>query len=112
MTEARPAARSPSKNVRIGAALFVVIPYALVALGLRFVMARVFFLSGQAKIEGPRMSIDLSIIDFNLIDLNLRQLGDFSIILPAEIKPSTFRLFETEYAGLPMTPAVATYLFT
>ena len=33
------------------------IPYALVALGLRLVMARLFFLSGQAKIEGPRIPI-------------------------------------------------------
>ena len=29
------------------------IPYALVALGLRLVMARVFFLDGQTRIEGP-----------------------------------------------------------
>src|SRR6185295_11344885 len=31
--------------------------YALLALGLRLVMARVFFLSGQAKIEGPGVPI-------------------------------------------------------
>jgi hypothetical protein len=31
--------------------------YALVGLGLRLVMARVFFLAGQAKIEGPRVPI-------------------------------------------------------
>src|SRR5688572_8163176 len=34
-------------------ALCGVVPYALVALGLRFIIARVFFLSGQMKISGP-----------------------------------------------------------
>ena len=38
-----------------------VIPYALVALGLRLVMARVFFLSGQAKIEGPVIPVHLNV---------------------------------------------------
>ena len=83
-------------------ALCAVIPYALVALGLRFVMARVFFLSGQSKIEGPRVPINL----------NLRGLEDLSVVLPTAIKPSTFQMFETEYANLPLPPTVATYLFT
>jgi putative oxidoreductase len=82
-------------------ALCGVVPYALVALGLRFIIARVFFLSGQAKITGPTFPVAL----FN-------REGDFSIVLPAEIKPSTFELFETQYAALPMPPVVATYLFT
>ena len=78
-----------------------VVPYALVALGLRLIIARVFFLSGQMKIAGPEFPISLFIRD-----------GDFSIVLPAEIKPSTFELFQTQYAALPMPPAVAAYLFT
>jgi putative oxidoreductase len=78
-----------------------VVPYALVALGLRLIVARVFFLSGQAKIAGPTIPVAL----FN-------READFSITLPAEIKPSTFELFETQFAGLPMPPAVAAYLFT
>ena len=52
----------------------IMAPYALVGLLLRLVMARLFFLSGQAKIEGPRIPVhfnfpgtDFSIIDFNLI---------------------------------------------
>ena len=83
-------------------ALCAVIPYALVALGLRFVMARVFFLSGQSKIEGPRVPINL----------NLRGFDELSIVLPAEVKASTFRLFETDYASLPIPPTVAAYAFT
>ena len=33
-------------------------------------------------------------------------------MLPAEIKPETFELFQTQYAALPMPPAVAAYLFS
>ena len=78
-----------------------VVPYALVALGLRFVIARVFFLSGQSKIAGPEIPISV----FN-------RGVDFSLVLPAEIKPSTFELFQTQYAALPMPPTVTAYLFT
>jgi putative oxidoreductase len=81
-------------------ALCGVIPYALVAFGLRFVMARVFLLDGQPKIDGPA-------IPFNFTrDLN------FTIVLPAEIKESTFQLFQTQYANLPISPNVAAYLFS
>ena len=78
-----------------------VVPYALVALGLRFVIARVFFLSGQPKISGPEIPISLFGRD-----------SEFSIVLPAAIKPETFDLFQTQYDALPMSPAVAAYLFT
>ena len=73
----------------------------LVALGLRFVMARIFFLSGQSKIEGPVIPIDLNIRDL-----------EFFVVLPAQIKDSTFQMFETQYANLPIAPTVAAYLFT
>jgi putative oxidoreductase len=116
MTEVRArAVRAPPVSARAGNAAIAflrVLPYALAALGLRLLMAGVFFLSGQAKVAGPRIPIDLEVIDRNLIDLNLRALGEFSIILPAEIKPATFQLFETEYAGLPLPPVAAAYLFT
>jgi putative oxidoreductase len=101
---ARPAASSLSIITSIRGKLFAfcaVIACALVALGLRFVMARVFFLSGQAKIEGPTF----------LIHLNAPVL-DFSVILPAQIKSATFQMFETQYADLPVPPAVAAALFT
>jgi putative oxidoreductase len=78
-----------------------VVPYALVALGLRFIIARVFFLSGQAKITGPSFPVALFNRD-----------GDFTITLPAELKPSTFELFATQYAALPIPTTVAAYLFT
>jgi putative oxidoreductase len=102
-TAARPAAGSNSIIALIVdklVALCGVIPYALVALGLRFVMARVFFLSGQEKIDGPVVPIDLGIRDF-----------EFSVVLPAQIKDSTFQMFATQYANLPIAPTTAAYLF-
>ena len=82
-------------------ALCAVIPYALIALGLRFVMARIFFLSGQAKIEGPVIPVNLNIGGL-----------EFSVVLPAQIKDSTFQMFETQYANLPIAPMMAAYLFS
>ena len=93
MTEIAPRPRSTI------ASIVAVIPYALVALALRFIMARVFFLSGQAKIEGP-------VIPLKIGDL------EFSVTLPADIKDPTLRMFEAQYADLPIAPVVAAYLFT
>jgi putative oxidoreductase len=73
--------------------------YALVALGLRFVMARALFLFGQPMIEGPVVPVTW-----------LGRSFEFSVVLPVEVKEATIRLFET-HAGLPMPPAVAAYLF-
>ena len=64
-------------------------------------MARVFFLSGQTKIEGPVIPVQLG-----------RPRPRFSVVLPAQIKDATFQLFQTQYANLPMPPMVAAYLFT
>lgn len=81
-------------------ALCGIIPYALVALGLRFVMARAVFLPGQTRIEGPVLTFDW-VPGF-----------DFSVVLPAAIKDATVQMFETQYASLPIPPAIAAPLFT
>ncbi len=73
------------------------IPYALVALGLRLVMARVFFLDGQTRVDGPR--VPLNVHDF-----------DLSVVLPLQVKAETFTAFLTQYAALPVPPALAAYL--
>lgn len=73
------------------------IPYALVALALRLVMARVFFLDGQTRIDGPR--VPLTVKDF-----------DFSVVLPLQVKAETFTAFLTQYPPLPVPPALAAYL--
>jgi putative oxidoreductase len=73
------------------------IPYALVGLGLRLVMARVFFLDGQTRVDGPR--VPLNVHDF-----------DLSVVLPLHVKAETFTAFLTQYAALPVPPALAAYL--
>jgi putative oxidoreductase len=72
--------------------------YALVALGLRFVMARALFLFGQPMIDGP--TIPLAWRSF-----------EFSFVLPVDVKAATVQLFQTQYAALPMPPEVAAYVF-
>jgi putative oxidoreductase len=73
------------------------IPYALVALGLRLVMARVFFFDGQTRIDGPR--VPLNVHDF-----------DLSVVLPLQVKAETFAVFLNQYAALPVPPMLAAYL--
>ena len=75
------------------------IPYALVALALRLVMARLFFLDGQTRIEGPRVPIN--VLDF-----------DFSVVLPLQVKVETFGAFLTQYAALPVSPVLGAYLLS
>ena len=101
MTEIAPRPRSIFASIVAKLVAVCAVIYALVALGLRLIMARVFFLSGQAKIEGPVIPIKT----------NIRNL-EFSVILPADIKDATFRMFEAQYADLPIAPTVAAYLFT
>src|SRR4051812_16511429 len=106
ITEFRP--RHPAQPVRrrslVAAflaglvALCGIIPYALVALALRLVMARVFFLPGQTKITGPVVPINFEIPNFPAIDV--------TVILPTGLKAETLQLFETQYAALPLPPTV------
>jgi putative oxidoreductase len=83
------------------AALGVAVICGLLALGLRVVMARVFFNSGQAKIEGPSIPIDLGVPDL-----------DFAVILPAGVKATTVQMFATQHTDLPIEPVLAAYLFS
>ncbi len=75
-----------------------VIPYALVALVLRLVMARAFFLSGQAMVAGP--DIPLSIHGFA-----------FSVILPAQVRGELLNAFAMQFAAVPVSPAFIAYGF-
>ena len=77
------------------------IPFALVALALRLVMARVFFLDGQIRINGPRFSLSAQ---------DLLPGFEFSVVLPMEVKAQTFGAFLTQYAALPVPPMLAAYL--
>lgn len=82
------------------------LPYALVALGLRLIMARVFFLDGQTRIEGPRLAFNLQ--DYASLDF-LRGF-DFSVVLPMQVKAQTFTAFAVQYPPIPVPPTLAAYL--
>ncbi|MGE0564490.1 MAG: DoxX family protein [Pseudolabrys sp.] len=73
------------------------VPYAVVALGLRLLMAFVFFVSGQAKVAGPQ-------IPLNVYDVSL------SVTLPTQVKAETFGLFLSSYSSMPLPPVAAAYL--
>lgn len=73
------------------------IPYALVALALRLVMARTFFFDGQTLIDGPRFAFHVHNFDF-------------SVVLPLGLKPETITAFFTQHAMLPMPPVLAAYV--
>ncbi len=73
------------------------IPYALVALALRLVMARLFFLDGQTRVSGPR--VPLNVHGF-----------DLSVVLPLHVKAETFNVFFSQYAAVPLPPVLAAYL--
>lgn len=75
------------------------IPYALVALALRLAMARVFFLDGQTRVDGMQVPINV-------------QGFDFSFVLPLQVKAETFGTFLTQYAALPIPPALGAYLLS
>lgn len=72
-------------------------PYALVALALRLVVARVFFLAGQAQVDGFR--VPLTLRDF-----------EFSMIVPMSVKPQTLSLFLAKLSATPVPPMLAAYV--
>jgi putative oxidoreductase len=72
-----------------------IVPYALVALLLRLLMAKVFFLSGQSKIAGT--SIPLNIQDFS-----------FSLTLPESVRGSAIQMFD---AKIPFAGAAVGYAY-
>jgi putative oxidoreductase len=101
MTDNAPAAAPRSRSITGAAvdfinALCAVVPYAVIALIIRLVMARVFFFSGQKLIEGPIVPIDLKPFTFNLV-------------LPAHVSAATFASFQKTFAA---APAFAAYVFS
>ncbi len=89
---ARPAPRPHPMRAVLGGfiAALGVVPYALVALILRLVMARAVFLAGQAMVSGP--DVPLSLGGFA-----------YSIILPARVRPETLELFAAKFAAVPLS---------
>lgn len=84
------------------------LPYTLVALALRLVMARVFFFDGQSKILGLPVSVPDAVQSFSFQGFSLKAFN-LSMLVPVDVAPSTFALFMSKFAGSPVPPAVAAY---
>jgi putative oxidoreductase len=80
------------------------VPYALVALAFRFILARVFFLAGQTMIDGPRVPLTIPEALANVVQF------DFSVTLPFAVKPETFAMFAGPFSAVPVPPALGAYL--
>lgn len=82
------------------------VPYALVALALRLIMARVFFLDGQSKILGIPVPVSLPdlVQGFSLKAFN------FSVLVPVDVAPGTIALFMSKFAASPVPPVLAAYV--
>ena len=80
------------------------VPYSAVALLLRLMLARVFFLDGQTKVDGLWLPVKLAELSKGYVT------GlDFSVIVPIQVRPETFGAFATQYPLLPVPPAIAAY---
>jgi putative oxidoreductase len=73
------------------------IPYALVALVLRVIMAWVFFADGQNRVSGLRLPLTWR--DF-----------DFSLVLPMQVKSETVTLFLMQVLPLPIPPVFLAWM--
>jgi putative oxidoreductase len=73
-------------------------PYAVVALVLRLLLARAFFLAGQEMLDSPPVS-------FTVYGANV------SFMLPAHIKDAALQLFGTHFPGTAVPTAVTAGLF-
>lgn len=82
------------------------VPYALVALALRLIMARVFFLDGQTRIDGPRFTLHIQ----DYVNLDFLRGFDLSVVLPLQVKAETFTAFMVQYPPMPVPPMLAAYL--
>ena len=85
---AAPRVSLAGKVYRAVNAISALLPYALIGLVLRLLMAQVFFLSGQGMIEGLVYRLDL-------------QVFDLSVTVPTGVKESTYLMFD-KMANLPL----------
>ncbi len=83
----------------------VIVPYALVGLIVRLVVARSFFLDGQAKVDGPTFS-------FSIPGFDPFPGFDFSLILPTQVREAVLQSFATQFASVPIPSTIIAYCLT
>jgi putative oxidoreductase len=81
------------------------VPYALVALALRLVMASVFFFDGQSRVDGIPLPVNVAeLTNYYLTGWN------FTVIVPTQLRPDAVSAFMTQYPLLPLPPSVAAHV--
>lgn len=88
--------RSQNFVARVVRFIGLLLPYALVALLLRLVMARAFFTAGQAKVDGPVVPITVPGLDWTIA----------SVTLPMAVKDRTYQMFD-QLTALPLPSSIA-----
>jgi putative oxidoreductase len=94
-TEGAPT-RGQNFVARVVRAVALLLPYALVALVLRLVMARGFFVAGQGKVDGPVIPVTVPGLDWTIA----------SVTLPMAVKDRTYQMFD-QLTALPLPSSIA-----
>lgn len=89
---------SPHRRSLIASIVSVLVPYALVGLGLRLLMAYEVFRTGQEKIDGM-------LLNFNVSG------REFSVVLPLQVNQATLQSFETHFAGLQVPANIIAHIY-
>jgi len=81
------------------------VPYAAVAFLLRLMMARVFFLDGQTRVDGINLPVNVAeLTNYYLTGWN------FAVTVPTSVRSETFDALATQYSLVPVPSAIAAYL--
>jgi uncharacterized membrane protein YphA (DoxX/SURF4 family) len=89
--EGAPPTRTQNFVARAVRAVALALPYGLVALVLRLVMARTFFVAGQSKVDGPVIPFTVPGLDWTVA----------TVTLPMSVKDTTYQMFD-QLAALPL----------
>jgi putative oxidoreductase len=81
---------------RVVRLIALLLPYALVALVLRLVMARVFFAAGQGKVDGPVVPVTVPGLDWTIAN----------VTLPMAVKDRTYQMFD-QFTAMPLPSSSA-----
>jgi putative oxidoreductase len=92
---AKRAGRKPLIGRFVTACLFL--PYSVVALALRLLIARVFFLDGQAKVDGLRYALDVHGFSF-------------SAIVPMQVKAEAVATVYAQYSASALVATAIAYV--
>ena len=75
-----------------------IVPYSLIAIGLRLLAARALFLFGQTQVEGSTVPFSLNGVDF-------------TVVVPSQIRADVLQSITTQFSSLAVSPTLIAYFF-